>query len=107
MRWWTYWHLLEYVPVDERGRRGAPHTERVDDHGPYIGPGPEAFARLCAEDYLTRQQAPAGRWRVVLWRMDDTGVHKTRRLCEIELRWPGVPAGEATQQDDVVSGGAR
>ncbi|HEY8373100.1 MAG TPA: hypothetical protein VIL00_10185 [Pseudonocardiaceae bacterium] len=97
MRIWSYWHRLEYFRLD-RGARVLVHTEDVDDHGPCIGRGPEEFARLCAEEFLARQAAPAaGRWRVVLWRLDETGTRPVRRLCETELRWPGAPAEAAPE----------
>ncbi|HEY8373361.1 MAG TPA: hypothetical protein VIL00_11500 [Pseudonocardiaceae bacterium] len=85
---WTYWHRLEYFRI-ERGARVLEHTEDVDDHGFYTDrDAPESYARLVAEDFLSRQGRPPGRWLVVLWRLDATGTRKVRRLCEFELTWP-------------------
>jgi len=69
----------------------------VDDHGPCVGQGPEEFARLCAEEPLARQAAPAGRWLVVWWRLDATGTRSVRRWCEVELRGPATAAAAGSE----------
>ncbi|HEY8371349.1 MAG TPA: hypothetical protein VIL00_01260 [Pseudonocardiaceae bacterium] len=105
---WSYWHRVEYFRI-ERGARVLVDTEDIDDHGPYLGRGgPEEYARLCAEDYLDRREAPPGRWLVVLWRLDQG--RKSRRLCETEVHWPGGPAArQKVHQENTLTGpgGAR
>jgi hypothetical protein len=85
---WWYWHAIEYFRI-EQGARVPDHVEIVDDQGPYVCGGAEEYTRLVADEYLARYATEPGRWLIVLWRLDDAALAKTKRLCEIEIAWRG------------------
>jgi len=96
---WSYWHRLEYVRI-ERGSRVLVHAQDVDDHGFYLDRGgPEGYVQMCAEEFLSRWAEPGTRWRVVLWRLDETGRKKVRRLTEVELHWQDTPLPRQPAED--------
>jgi hypothetical protein len=89
----NYRHRIEYRRVTLGGRQVHEHTEVVDDHGWYIGRSGmtrqqwrERYTVACAEDFLPRMRAAAGRWVVSVYRLPTNADDQF--VCAVHLTWP-------------------
>lgn len=88
---WNPWHRLEYHREFGKGHTERTYTENVADQGFRLslkGMTKEQYfahyARVCAEDFLERQDARSGAYVVAVY---DTNSAKPRALGSIRMRW--------------------
>ncbi|GGM53617.1 hypothetical protein GCM10012275_25830 [Longimycelium tulufanense] len=93
---WYLWHRIEIFEI-VRGRRVLVYAKNIDDHGFYVqlkgnkNPAP-AYAVALASEWLERNNRPAGRCLVVVWRLNEADRSKLSVLCEVPFHWNGAPA---------------
>lgn len=97
---WDYWHRIEYRREISKDNYVHAHTELADDHGWTFCHDPERrqqwladYTRACAADFLSRQAAKSGTWRVSVWRTGTTTQGQGEHICSIKMRWP-TPASQ-------------